>query len=73
MKKLTEERRVFRKELAVLFSKLEYQYAAVRAKELLRISKRLFFNEPATYFYGFIVDSLLLAKCYLRQDKLQLA
>lgn len=66
MKKLVEERRLFRKELAVLFSKLEYQYAAVRAKELLRISKRLFFNEPATFFYGFVVDSLLLAKCFLR-------
>lgn len=37
------------------------------------MSKRLFFNEPGTFYYSYIVDSLVLVKCFLRQDKIQLA
>lgn len=58
-----------RKEAVVMISKFEYKHALVKAKELVMISKKLFFNEPFKYFYTFLTDSLILAKCFIREDK----
>ena len=53
----------------LLISKFEYKLALTKCKDLLYNSKRLFFNEPMKCFYPFLADSLLLAKCYVREDK----
>jgi hypothetical protein len=70
---MEESRRKLRKEIVVLFSKFEYLFALKKAKNLMKITKRLFFQSPDHYYYTYLVDSLLLVKCFIRQDKLQLA
>lgn len=53
----------------ILVSKFEYKLALSKCKDLLYNSKKLFFNDPTKCFYSFLADSLLLAKCYVREDK----
>lgn len=71
--RLREKRKKLLKGIVVLFSKFEYNYALPRVKDLIATSKRLFFYNPKYYFYTYLVDSLLLVKCFLRLDKIQLA
>lgn len=59
----------FRKEAVVLISKFEYRHALMKCKDLILVSKKLFLNTPFRYFYSFLTDSLLLAKCFIREDK----
>lgn len=71
--KLKEKRKELIEGIVVLFSKFEYNVALPRVKELIATSKKMFFFNPKFYFYTFVVDSLLLVKCFLRLDKVQLA
>lgn len=66
---LDERTHKLRKDCVILISKFDYRQALVKCKELIGISKKLFFNEPLKYFYAFLTDSLLLAKCFIREDK----
>jgi hypothetical protein len=66
---LEERTHKLRKDIVLLISKFDYRQALLKSKELIGISKKLFFNEPLKYFYSFLTDSLLLAKCFIREDK----
>ena len=66
---LEEKTSRLRKETIVMVSKFEYRHALIKAKELIMASKKLFFNEPFKYFYSFLTDSLVLTKCFIREDK----
>jgi len=66
---LEEKTQRLRKDAIVFISKFEYKSALMKCKDLIVVSKRLFFNEPYKYFYAFLSDSLLLAKCFIREDK----
>lgn len=59
----------YRKEILLLISKFEYRQALFRCKDLIQVSKKIFFNQPLRSFYPFLADSLLLAKCFIREDK----
>ena len=58
-----------RKEVLVMISKFEYKHALTKCKEIIQLAKKLFFNEPLKYFYSFLTDSMLLSKCFIREDK----
>ena len=68
-----EQQRLLRREVVVLFSKFEYQFALPRVKELVHVSKKLFFENPIKNYYSYLADACLLTKCFLRLDKLILA
>lgn len=68
-----EQCQALRRDIIILISKFEYKFALLKSKELIMSSKRLFFNEPYKYFYSYLTDSLLLAKCFIREDKFSLA
>ena len=61
--------KISRRNVVILISKFEYHHALLKCKELILYSKKLFFNEPFKYFYSYLTDSLLLAKCFIREDK----
>ena len=66
---LDERTHRLRKDCVLHVSKFDYRQALVKCKELVGVSKKLFFNEPLKYFYSFLTDSLLLTKCFIREDK----
>ena len=72
-KNLNSNKYELRKEIVVLMSKGEYTFALKKARELVKVTKLLFVEEPFKYFYSYIADSLLLVKSFIRLDKLESA
>lgn len=62
-----------RKKTIIYLSNYNYEGALLSCRDLLKITKRLFFHEPGGYFYTYISDSLLFVKCLLRNGKTELA
>jgi hypothetical protein len=62
-----------RKDTILKISTFEYDQALTNAYDLIKISKRLFFHEPGVFFYAYTVDTMLMIKCQIRNDLVQLA
>ena len=62
-----------RKKIVQKFAQFEYENALEISKKLVKISKNLFFHQPRFLFTSYIVDCLLLVKCYFRVNKLKMA
>jgi len=62
-----------RREVVLALAETKYDLALIKAKELMKNSKILYFHRPRETFYSYTTDSLLLVKCYIRESRLQLA
>jgi hypothetical protein len=62
-----------RQQTVINISKFQYEAALTCTYDLVKISKRQFFHEPGMYFYAYVVDTMLMIKCQIRNDLIQLA
>ena len=72
-KNLEELSSDLRKQIVQKFAQFDYESALEISKKLVKISKNMFFHQPRFLFTSYIVDCLLLIKCYFRVNKLKLA
>ena len=68
-----EERRLKLKEVLHHYMNFQNNQALIKAKKLYQISSRAFYHKDRSNVFELIADGMLLVKCLLRMDKIQMA